>query len=149
MLRFPEYLCESAFSAPPALLSSPSAAIQPGSTTEPARSPAPAPPDPRSAPQSCVRPLYGPAIAPGSQLHYRRLPRFPAGDLHPACEYRSGGTGTTHRDRVVCSPFAVAVRRSDQDRNYIIADFLAFQQAISIQRANIDQAVLEQHIGTA
>ena len=33
----------------------------------------------------------------------------------------------------------VIVARPRQDRNYIIAELLAFQQAVAIQRANVDQ----------
>jgi hypothetical protein len=35
------------------------------------------------------------------------------------------------------------VPQTRQDRNYIIADLLAFQQAVAIQRSNVDQTVLE------
>jgi hypothetical protein len=36
-----------------------------------------------------------------------------------------------------------------QDSNYIIADLVALEQAIAIQRPDVDQAVLEQQIRTA
>ena len=41
------------------------------------------------------------------------------------------------------------VPQSRQNRNYVISDSLAFQEALAIQLANADQAVLEQHAGTA
>jgi len=36
-----------------------------------------------------------------------------------------------------------------QDSNYIIADLVALEQAIAIQRTNVDQTVLEQQIRAA
>src|SRR5712692_12023523 len=41
------------------------------------------------------------------------------------------------------------VPQSRQDRNYIIADLLAFQQPIAVQFANVDSAVSEPQIGAA
>ena len=41
------------------------------------------------------------------------------------------------------------VPQSRQDRNDIIPDFRAFQQAVAIQSANVDDAVPEPDIGTA
>src|SRR5450432_67961 len=35
------------------------------------------------------------------------------------------------------------------DRNYIISNFLAFEQPVAVQIANIDSAVPEPHIGAA
>jgi hypothetical protein len=41
------------------------------------------------------------------------------------------------------------VPQSPRDRNHIIADIPAFQQAVAIQRANVDHPVLESHVGAA
>ena len=41
------------------------------------------------------------------------------------------------------------VPQSRKNRNYIIPDFRAFQQAVSLERANVDHPVLEQYVGAA
>ncbi len=41
------------------------------------------------------------------------------------------------------------VPQSRQDRNDVISDFIALQQEIAIQVADVDCAVPEQHIGAA
>src|ERR1022692_4849981 len=52
--------------------------------------------------------------------------------------------------RSCASPtYSTTWRGSRPNSNYIIADRVAFQQAVAIQRANVDQAGLEQHVGTA